>query len=220
MTDSEWRVALGGIKIGGNGNVVDIGTGLSATAKIQARNTILMEESLANRTMAQVPGSRYTVRDLGAGYNTTMYSVPCDTNTTISVTLGGQDYAVPPTSWVGGLYNNARPDEDCVGLIVPMPSQPGDVEVILGHPFLSNVYTALKFGNGTETPQLGFASLSDAARSVVPERIEASTKPTGSMPGYSVLPRPTVTADASSAARNTAAVSGLVVGLAAICAFL
>lgn len=206
---SKWQVALGGIKV--DGKAVDAGT--STTAVLQTSSSMWMRESLANATMAQVPGANYTVMEPPGNIavpNVTIYRVPCDTNATITFTFGGKDYPMLPEAWMMG---PDYPDEECIANIRLIPDEDATVDVGLGYPFLSSVYTAFKFG---DAPQIGLASLSDAARGVVPESSEGDTKPTGNIPGHSVLPQPTAggaTPNQPSGAPAAVRASGLAIAL-------
>lgn len=201
---SAWQVVLGGIKV--DGQSIDLGE--TRVVHFHTDGWIEMRESLADRMMASVPGAKYLFED-----GVSMYLVPCNTSTTLTFTFGGKDYDLPPAAWVlsyDAVYTG------CSTLIVSFPDHSfTGSPVYLGAPFLSSVYTVLEFDNET---QIGFANLSEAARAVVPERIEGDIKPTGSMPGSKVLPQST--SGRTSGADSTLVVGALNVALAVLGAVL
>lgn len=219
---SDWQIALDGIKV--DGESIEMGpqtaTPPDVTLRIPAP-VIWMEESLANLTMAKIPGSNYTVNSAyGGAVNETLYYVPCDTNSTLTFTLGGKDYPVPPSLWI-------RPDpipraengDRCWAAVAPVKAEVmGTSEVTLGLPFLSSVYTVLNFAE--ENAKIGFAQLSDAARSVTAERVvdNPGANPTATIPGYSLHPLITESSVTSGATALTA--SWLLVSIATFLALL
>jgi hypothetical protein len=228
VNTSEWQVPVDGIKVDGKSIDVQAGLDTKPTAKFWLSGSMFMRESLANLTMAQISGSSYEAIEYLSSPNNTMYMyrVPCDTNSTVTFTLGGNDYPVPVrvlSAWPGA--NSSEPR--CLADIIPTPDKTMVVglDIVLTSSFLSTVYTVFKFG---DAPQVGLASLSDAARDVVPERIDGGAKPTGTgtMPGYTVLPQPPVgsaravpqpTESKTSAASAVIDVaSGLVIALSAL----
>lgn len=215
VNTSSWEVALGGIKV--DGESIDFGTiqENAPSARVYFGGELWMKESLLNLTMARVPGSNYSLERVPS-FNITMpmYFVPCNTSNTLAFTFGGKDYSIPPKAWVAPLHYG-QPDEVCYSLLRPAKDEnvSDNFVMTLGYPFLSNVYTVLKFG---DAPQVGFATLSDAARGVVPERIENGVKPTGSMPGYIVLPQPTTSSTGSATIAASVSMGVLCAALGAL----
>lgn len=216
---SDWQIALDGIKLDGESIEMGPQTATPPTALLRTPSPgIFMEESLANLTMAKIPGSNYTVRRVFQDVNETLYYVPCDTNSTLAFTLGGKDYTLPPSLWV---RPESRENSDrCLSMLAPAKAeQMGSAAVILGHPFLSSVYTVLNFAE--EQAKIGFAQLSDAARNVTAERVvdNAGATPTATIPGYSLSPHfPESSTTASGATAVTT--SWLLVSIATFLALL
>lgn len=152
VNSSAWQVALGGMKVGDK----PVLPGPSLVAQFHTEQVIFMKASLANATMALVPGSNITSKN-----DVVDITVPCDTRTTFTFTFGGRDYTLPPENWVVQPFIERR--DGCACRISSMPdSRMTSSDVYLGSAFLSTVYTALKFG---EPPQIGFAKLSAQKRS-------------------------------------------------------
>jgi hypothetical protein len=131
--------------------------------------------ALANLVFAQIPGSTWQEN---ATEQVTYWFVPCESTATISVIIGGWDYVIPAREWVAGPVDNTG---NCQTRIISSWNQQINVNIVLGMPFASTVYSVLKFGPG---PQLGFAPLSDAALRLTSEGAEnAGARPSGAIPG-------------------------------------
>lgn len=96
---------------------------------------------------------------------------------------GHQEYAIASKEWIGPLPDS-KGCADPTSYIGGQPSKVLPMALLVGFPLLSNVYTALKFG---DTPQIGFVQLSDAARGVVPERVYGNAAATPSVPFSSAV---------------------------------
>ncbi|CAK9783686.1 acid protease [Cutaneotrichosporon oleaginosum] len=147
----------------------------------------LLHPELSDALLAGVPGtSRITT---GTG---TRYTVPCETNATLTFTVGGYNFSLPPANWI---YNVPGVEGACAAYFKAIQQSDrdrygftNDTLVVFGLNALSTVYTAFHVGNGTGVPQLGFAALSDAARGVVP-----GSSPDVPIPGASEAPTVTGT---------------------------
>lgn len=220
QNSTDWEILLDGVKI--DGESIEMGAQADKPPTALARSNaggIFMEESLANLTMSKIPGSKYITQPVTPNFNQSIYQVPCDTNSTVSLTFGGKDYALPSDQWIRR-DPSPRAEGGCYAIIGPIKSERmGRASVILGLPFLSSVYTVLNFAN--EEATIGFAQLSDAARNVTTERSvgNAGATPTGSIPGHSAVPIEIGSTNSTSAATGVTA-SWLLVSIAALAALL
>jgi cathepsin D len=103
-------------------------------------------ESVAQLYQA-IPGAADASSTVGDG----LYTMPCDTVPTVSLTFNGQPFDIPPETFNLGPVSPGS--SDCVGGI--MGSDTGSVGWIVGDVFLSNVYSVFDYGN----KQVGFAAL-------------------------------------------------------------
>jgi hypothetical protein len=118
----------------------------------------------------RIPGAKLETTTLydkdGVPGNSSAINLPCDSNVTITLRMGGADVAIPPAQlftpqgWVGGW--------GCYARNVHPPAAEGNsttLDLELGLVFLQSVYTVFRFG---ETPAVGFVPLSDAAKGLKP----------------------------------------------------
>lgn len=116
VNSTGWGVALDGIKL--DGQSIDLGQS-PPTAFIRSPDTaISMSETLANLTMASVPGSNY-VTPLGDDPASAGYHVPCNTTSNLTFTLGGKDYDLPSRFCIKSL-NVSDPSSPCMALVAPV----------------------------------------------------------------------------------------------------
>lgn len=120
-----------------------------------------------------------------SGYS---YTVPCNTNVTLSFTLNGTDYHIPAGKWVikDGTTTNCK-----TKVQVSNQESFGDdlYDMLVGTLFLDSIYSAYKYD--AVQPQIGFAQLSDKANSAASGAASsaasssAASKPTGATSGTS-----------------------------------
>ncbi|KAG7548951.1 hypothetical protein FFLO_03156 [Filobasidium floriforme] len=130
---SVWATRLNKLEINGR----DIGTsGFRATID-PSQYTIIVPEATAISIYSRVDGA---IRDR---VTTSRWNVPCDASIDFSIHLPGGNYKANSTDLV-----QHRSVRSCWGGIVAWPSGSAmdrQGEVLLGTPFLSNVYTALYY---------------------------------------------------------------------------
>lgn len=154
----------------------------AGTVHFHTANVVWMRRSLADATVGRLALS------VDEDNNITSYTVPCDTTASLALTIAGTEYVIPPSAWVDPRPSVRRPG--CLVWVAGISDEHLSADVYAGSPFLRTVYTVLRFGEGSEA-QIGFAALSDAARAVVPQRIQGGATPTGVMPGYVAVPSST-----------------------------
>ncbi|BEI89938.1 uncharacterized protein CcaverHIS019_0300080 [Cutaneotrichosporon cavernicola] len=100
-----------------------------------------------------------------AGYS---YNVPCNTTSTIQIKINGTDYAIPPAKWVVQAPSNSTGGAQAACktrvLVADNENGFGDelYDVLLGTVFLDSLYSAFRYD--ALQPQIGFAQLSDKAK--------------------------------------------------------
>jgi cathepsin D len=189
-----WQLPVTGIRVG------DGGIELNATAVISSvSDHIFFSRAIADSFVRSVPGARdfsITVDPVNITYE--LIVVPCNTSASLTFSFGGVDVAVPPANWIKSekvsqslLQGDMTPDSqlepgECAANVLPPQSTDGEgqPELQLGLAFLSSIYTVFKYG---DRPQVGFASLTDAARGVIPQHVEGNATATATIPGYSAV---------------------------------
>ncbi|KAH7926143.1 acid protease [Leucogyrophana mollusca] len=138
-----WQVSLDSVNVGKTQvaknaqAIVDTGTTLIATSSANAKTFY-----------AKIPGSKER-SDVFPG----LWTVPCSSASQINVSLtfGGQKFAVSPQTFVLGAISSGSPD--CMGGVMGQGAA-GDAWIV-GDVFLQNVYTVYDMGN----KRVGFANL-------------------------------------------------------------
>ncbi|KAI0315028.1 acid protease [Amylostereum chailletii] len=132
-----WQVDVDGFDVDGQ-NVVR-----PSTAVVDTGTTGIVGDSMSVWSVYKgIEGSRYLDQGL--------YSVPCNLSTGISMTFGGQAFAIDAAAFNLGQVEEGS--SDCVGGLM---AEDGLGFWIAGDVFLRNVYTAFDVGNG----RVGFATL-------------------------------------------------------------
>jgi hypothetical protein len=204
---------LDGFKLGGK--AVDVGEDPQGGSIMHPGGWIGMLDSTADALMAHIPGMvewRPTEEERrgrnNAGqpfaYQQKYYLVPCDTTQSLSIMAGGQEFAIPPEKWIAPYHNDSS---GCfaVALILPLPASVSHKSIVLlGQPFLSSVYTALRFN---ETwAEIGFAQLSDTALAATAGSWSADGLPAEGPPtenGSNMPPKEAGTAEGSPSSSRT-----------------
>ncbi|KZT57036.1 hypothetical protein CALCODRAFT_496700 [Calocera cornea HHB12733] len=138
--------------------------------------------SIAEAMYGSIPGAAFSNISV-EGQVLHIWFLPCDAVVDVSFILGGMDYPIHPLDLnmdprflpANAPLGQRGPNNTCIGSFLPwpavdtqMPSAP--VDMILGLPFLRNVYTLVNYGNFTDTPgaknttaYVQLASLTDRA---------------------------------------------------------
>ncbi len=171
-----WELPLDSVSIGNDTLPVN-GT---ATLDMYDGASQLSYEA-ASWLVARIPGAKLETMTLydkdGVPGNSSAINLPCDSNVTITLRMGGADVAIPPAQlltprgWAGGWGCYAR------NVHPPEAGNSTALRLELGLVFLQSVYTVFRFG---EMPAVGFVPLSDAAKGLKP-----SAGAVVSIPGHS-----------------------------------
>ncbi|GMK57990.1 hypothetical protein CspeluHIS016_0500220 [Cutaneotrichosporon spelunceum] len=97
-----------------------------------------------------------------AGYS---YEVPCNTNATISFTINGTDYNIPPSKWVQTGSSVTNGTDTCKTRVLVVESDGFGAElydVLVGSLFLESTYSAYRYD--PQQAQIAFAELSQKAK--------------------------------------------------------
>ncbi|EGN96393.1 hypothetical protein SERLA73DRAFT_76352 [Serpula lacrymans var. lacrymans S7.3] len=137
VSDGFWQVNVDGLNVGGK-RIINGVVGLIDTAT----TVILANTSNVSQFYNAINGT-----DVGGG----LYTLPCRSMPTVSVTLGGTTFALSKDTFDLGPYDSSG--ETCVG-VISAHDDVGDVWV-LGDTFLRNVYTVFDVGNA----RVGYAKL-------------------------------------------------------------
>ncbi|BEJ17741.1 hypothetical protein CspHIS471_0700090 [Cutaneotrichosporon sp. HIS471] len=134
---------------------------------------------LAQPNEDQVCGS--TGMPTNAGYS---YNVPCNTTSTIQIKINGTDYDIPPAKWVvqAAPGSSGGAQGACKTRVLVADNENGFgnemYDVLVGTVFLDSIYSAYRY-DATQ-PQIGFAQLSDKAKTTAATTSVAVAQPTTS----------------------------------------
>ncbi|EIM89716.1 acid protease [Stereum hirsutum FP-91666 SS1] len=138
-----WQVDLDSVALNGNTTVSQISS-IIDTGTTQ----ILGDTTNVAAIYAQIPGAALAPEE-GDG----IYTIPCDFNSTLSLTFGGTAFSVNASTFnLGQLSSNDS--STCIGGLGAQ-SQLTNRFWVVGDVFLQNVYTEFDVGNS----QVGFATL-------------------------------------------------------------
>jgi hypothetical protein len=196
-----WGVPCKGVGVGAENVTVD------AVAEFRYTGGLGMSEELANRTIGRVPGARlFSYADDADGAKG--WAVPCNTSVPLTFHLDNYDVVLPAAAWISAREATfyTQQEGECLTYVLPFtPFAIDPPDIAIGFPFLSTVYTVLKYG---ETPQIGFAPLADAGKAYKPQRIEGNA--TRSAPAWhSVVPVPTASAVSGATAVGMSALAAV-----------
>ncbi|KAI9454479.1 acid protease [Lactarius psammicola] len=133
-----WQANIDALTI--NGQKITTLTG----SLIDTSNTVILgDNNTVQAIYDQIPGSA----QIGSGF----FSIPCSSNTAISIQIGGADFAIDPQTFnLGAVSENST---DCYGGMAAVDKIPAAF-LVLGDVFLQNVYTEFDVGN----KRIGFAN--------------------------------------------------------------
>nr|ODO03912.1 endopeptidase [Cryptococcus depauperatus CBS 7855] len=164
-----WRIPLEGMSVQGNRIDVSSSFGGNPQCAIDTGTTLIgVPFATAESIYSQIPGAEALPSSiLGAsGY----YQYPCDTNVTVKLQFGGQQYTISKADMNLGSFTTDT--SMCTGaFFVQQLSSRSPVQWIVGASFLKNVYTSFRYNPAA----IGFAALKDnggstAGNSSVPTR--------------------------------------------------
>lgn len=137
-----WQVDLDGVSVDGD-SVVNSISSIIDTGTTQ----IVGDEDNVAAVYKKISGAAEASQ-----YGDGIYTIPCDFNTPLSLTFGGQEFTVDPSTFNLGQADSSG--SACIGGLAA-DSSLTDEFWIVGDVFLQNVYTAFDVGNS----QVGFATL-------------------------------------------------------------
>lgn len=133
-----WEVPVGGVSFGGK------------TASIQDGATVLLDSGTSY--MLLPPTDADALHGLISGFKKDgeQYSIPCDTSTPLTLTLGGKPYDISPKDYIGPANSDGSCTSNIVGRATFQPNQ-----WLVGDVFIKNVYTVFDYDGG----RVGFGVL-------------------------------------------------------------
>ncbi|KAI0064042.1 acid protease [Artomyces pyxidatus] len=142
-TEGYWQTEFTSMSINGRTLLFEHNT----AAIIDTGTTLILGDELGVATVyAGIPGA-FPAPQYGQG----LYTIPCDFKTPISMTFGGQAFAISPDTFNMGQVSEGS--KRCIGGLAVETSF--ESFWIVGDVFLRNVYTAFDVGNA----RIGFANL-------------------------------------------------------------
>jgi len=135
-----WQVNVDAIEVNGKQPV----KGFSAIVDTGTTQLLGDTESVVS-VYKNIPGAKPYPGGNG------LYTIPCNFNTPVSLTLGGKSFSIDPS-----IFNMGAVEEGSSTCVGGLGSQDNLKFWIIGDVFLRNVYTAFDVGN----TRVGFASLS------------------------------------------------------------
>ncbi|CCM00093.1 uncharacterized protein FIBRA_02120 [Fibroporia radiculosa] len=162
-----------------------------------------------SRIFDKIAGSRLV--DTATG----QWAMPCDSNETISLSIGESNYTLQPTDYLIG--PTSTDPYYCLAWPAALPPSSDGIDWQLGTPFMQTVYSIFSFGIDTkEAPMIGFYPLRNSSVLVQsPATVSsyfsaASATVNTALPNY-LLPTPTYTTPAYVFNTSIAAPLGLIV---------
>jgi cathepsin D len=159
---SFWLLTVSGVSV--QGKAISITTGDAAVAAIDTGTTLLGGPSADVQAIyAAIPGSQEQPDQQGRPSG--MFSVPCTSNVSVSMSFGGKSWPINSADIIVPLQTTGGTPTQCIGGIFDL-SQGSNVQSgngnpgwIVGDTFLKNVYSVFR----ANPPSVGFAQLSSAA---------------------------------------------------------
>jgi hypothetical protein len=146
VTNSYWILPLTAMTV--QGNSVSLPSGSDSYAAIDTGTTLVGGPATEIQAIyAQIPDS-----EPGTGNYDGYYFYPCDTSVTVTLSFGGNTWAVSPADFQLQDLGKGQ----CVGSFFTLETGNSAPPWILGDTFLKNVYSVFRFN----PPSVGFASLS------------------------------------------------------------
>lgn len=184
---------------GAAGGVPSPTSGLG-TAALWLNGGSLISEDLAAKLLAAIPGSNRTEATAMNNMTTVTYNVPCTTNSTLTIDVGGHLFSLPASAWIYRFPGGAR----CAAFFAPLNQTSydelgydNDTQVVLGLNVLQTVYTAFRFGSANSTDPLasnstglngGVNGTSTGANATAPANPLVNPNATGNSTGGSGIP--------------------------------
>ncbi|KAH9959044.1 aspartic peptidase domain-containing protein, partial [Lactifluus volemus] len=141
VAPAAWAIIFDDISVAGH-QVVGRTKAIFSTGSAQIIGTPAGIANLFTKIKGAKPSSRY-----GGG----VYTIPCNFNTPISITLGGKQFVISPSSFV----RHTETFNECIANAVAHSNLPNGAVWLLGDAVLRNMYTVWDVGNR----RIGFATL-------------------------------------------------------------
>ncbi|KAN0118951.1 acid protease [Russula decolorans] len=139
-TENFWQINMDSISVNG----ADVSLSDLADPILDSGSTFVSGDSGAiSNIYSNIPGSA------PVSNSSSLFTIPCDSDVTITFTFGGTGFNIPPSAYNLGAVPGSTSGNDCMG---GFATGPGNM-LILGTVFLQNVYTNLDL----ENLQVGFA---------------------------------------------------------------
>jgi Eukaryotic aspartyl protease len=140
-----WEIPIGSVTF--NGKAASIQSGVTVLLD-SGTSYMLVPQPDADAIHAVIPGSQK---------NGEVYSIPCNTNTPLTLTFGGQAYGISAEDYVGAKNS----DGTCTSNIVARTTFE-TTQWLIGDVFLKNVYTVFDYDGG----RIGLGQLKGMSTSI------------------------------------------------------
>jgi hypothetical protein len=153
-TDGFWEIPITSISFNGK------------TASIQSGVTVLLDSGTSYMLVPPTDADAIHAVIPGSKKNGEVYTVPCNTNTPLTLTFGGQAYTILPVDYIGA----PGTDGTCASNVVARTTFSA-TQWLVGDVFLKNVYTVFDYdgsriGFGQPKSKLASSSYSTPSNQV------------------------------------------------------
>ncbi|KAJ6581933.1 aspartic peptidase domain-containing protein [Mycena capillaripes] len=151
-----WSMLMDGVSVDG----VDVAVPPSLVSGTPAgKAVVILDTGTATATIPEEFLDAIFSKIPGAIFNATAgpWTVPCNTTSSVSVKIGGQDFPIHPLDLSDVIFDAATNRTTCIAAWIGAPGNKL-VDMIWGAAFMRNVYSIFNFGNSIAGSSTGNAS--------------------------------------------------------------